>query len=268
MHLHASAALTVRQRRRLCDLVAGGATITAAAVVVGCSRQTASKWVNRGRRGEPLADRSSRPHRSPRRTPASLETAILRAREQLQEGPHVIGCAVGAAASTPCTRCFPAGQRAGGLTAPLRRDRRPQPTRLRLGLSGSDQRQRDRVPQRARPLLPHPRDRGGASDDRQRHLLQTALERRLQRARDQRQEDPRLPASDQRESREIHPHPARALGLRLHLRERARQTRRTRTRTRLLQSLPSPPRPRFRPHRAVKGQTPFQRVNNLPGTYT
>ena len=51
MHLHANAALTVRQRQRLCDLVAGGVTITTAAVVVGCSRQTASKWVNRGRRG-------------------------------------------------------------------------------------------------------------------------------------------------------------------------------------------------------------------------
>ena len=100
MHLHGSAALTVRQRRRLCELVACGATITAAAVVVGCSRQTASKWVNRDRRGEPLLDRSSRPHRSPRRTPVLLEAAILRAREQLQEGPHVIGWAVGVAAST------------------------------------------------------------------------------------------------------------------------------------------------------------------------
>lgn len=100
MHLHGSAALTVRQRRRLCDLVDAGVTITAAAVVVGCSRQTASKWVDRGRRGEPLVDRSSRPHRSPRRTPESLEAAILRAREQLREGPHVIGWAVGAAAST------------------------------------------------------------------------------------------------------------------------------------------------------------------------
>ena len=100
MHLHGSAALTVRQRRRLCELVAGGVTITAAAVVVGCSRQTASKWVNRGRRGEPLVDRSSRPHRQPRRTPQAMEEAILRAREQLREGPHVIGWAVGAAAST------------------------------------------------------------------------------------------------------------------------------------------------------------------------
>jgi transposase InsO family protein len=75
-------------------------TITAAAVVVGCSRQTASKWVNRGRRGESLLDRSSCPRHSPRRTSASVEQAILRAREELREGPHVIGWALGLAAST------------------------------------------------------------------------------------------------------------------------------------------------------------------------
>jgi transposase InsO family protein len=98
--LHANAVLTVRQRQRLCYLVAAGLTITAAAVVVGCSRQTASKWVNRRRRGESLADRSSRPRHSPRRTPASVEQAILRARAELREGPHVIGWALGIAAST------------------------------------------------------------------------------------------------------------------------------------------------------------------------
>jgi transposase len=100
MHLHANAVLTVRQRQRLCDLVAAGVTISAASLMVGCSRQTASKWVNRGRRGEGLADRSSRPQRSPRLTPTAVEEAILRAREQLQEGPHVIGWALGIAAST------------------------------------------------------------------------------------------------------------------------------------------------------------------------
>jgi len=98
--LHANAVLTVRQRQRVCDLVTAGLTITAAALVVGCSRQTASKWVNRGRRGESLHDRSSRPQRSPRRTPAALEQAILHAREELREGPHVIGWALGVAAST------------------------------------------------------------------------------------------------------------------------------------------------------------------------
>jgi transposase InsO family protein len=100
MDLHANAVLTVRQRQRVCDLVSAGLTITAAALIVGCSRQTASKWVNRARRGEALLDRSSRPLRSPRRTSDVLEQAILRAREELREGPHVIGWALGIAAST------------------------------------------------------------------------------------------------------------------------------------------------------------------------
>jgi len=100
MDLHANAVLTVRQRQRVCDLVAAGVTITAAALVVGCSRQTASKWVRRQRGGEGLRDRSSRPHSSPRRTPDAVERAILRARAELREGPHVIGWALGLAAST------------------------------------------------------------------------------------------------------------------------------------------------------------------------
>jgi transposase InsO family protein len=100
MHLHARAVLAVRQRRRLCDLVAAGVTVTAAAALVGCSRQMASKWVSRDRRGEGLEDRSSRPRHSPNRTPVAVEDAILRARELLREGPHVIGWALGLAAST------------------------------------------------------------------------------------------------------------------------------------------------------------------------
>ena len=100
MDLHANAVLTVRQRQRVCDLVATGVTITAAALVVGCSRQTASKWVSRRHGGESLRDRSSRPHRSPRRTSRAIEQAILRTREERREGPHVIGWALGVAAST------------------------------------------------------------------------------------------------------------------------------------------------------------------------
>jgi transposase len=98
--LYANAVLTVRQRRRVCDLVAAGLTMTAAALVVGCSRQTASKWINRRPRGESLRDRSSRPHRSPKRRPEAVEQAILRARAELRQGPDVIGWAVGVAAST------------------------------------------------------------------------------------------------------------------------------------------------------------------------
>jgi transposase InsO family protein len=100
MKLHGSAALSQRQRRRLVVLVGSGMTIAAAAAIVGCSRQTGSKWVNRYRRGEGLEDRSSRPHRSPGRVDAQVEQAVLRARVELQAGPHVIGWATGVAAST------------------------------------------------------------------------------------------------------------------------------------------------------------------------
>lgn len=100
MDLHGSAVLSRRQRRRLVGLVGCGMTITAAAVIVGCSRQTGSKWVNRARRGEGLEDRSSRPHRSPRRVSWQVEQAVLRARRELREGPHVIGWATGVPAST------------------------------------------------------------------------------------------------------------------------------------------------------------------------
>jgi transposase InsO family protein len=100
MKLHGSAALSQRQRRRLVVLVSSGMTIAAAAAIVGCSRQTGSKWVNRDRRGEGLDDRSSRPHRSPRRASEQVEQAVLRARAELQAGPHVIGWATGVAAST------------------------------------------------------------------------------------------------------------------------------------------------------------------------
>src|SRR3954452_25637703 len=75
MELHGSAALSRRQRRRLVLLVGSGMTIAAAAAVVGCSRQTGSKWVNRHRRGEGLDDRCSRPHRSPRRVDEQVEQA-------------------------------------------------------------------------------------------------------------------------------------------------------------------------------------------------
>jgi transposase InsO family protein len=100
MKLHGSAALSRRQRRRLVALVGSGMAIAAAAAIVGCSRETGSKWVNRYRRGEGLDDRSSRPRRSPRRSSASVEEAVLRARAEMHAGPHVIAWATGIAAAT------------------------------------------------------------------------------------------------------------------------------------------------------------------------
>jgi transposase len=98
--LHANAALSRRQRERLVSLVVAGTTITAAAVVVGCSRQTGSKWVGRYRRGESLTDRSSRPHHSPRQTAAAVEQTVLKVRRELALAPHGIASQLGLAAST------------------------------------------------------------------------------------------------------------------------------------------------------------------------
>ncbi|HEY3462746.1 MAG TPA: leucine zipper domain-containing protein [Gaiellaceae bacterium] len=60
--------------------------MTIAAAIVGCSRQTGSKWVNRHRRGEGLEDRSSGPHHSPRRASDVVERAVRAARAELQAG--------------------------------------------------------------------------------------------------------------------------------------------------------------------------------------
>jgi transposase-like protein len=85
MVLHANAALSRRQRERLVALVLAGVTITAAAALVGCSRQTGSKWVGRHRRGEGLDDRSSR--RSASRAVPSEESVPREA----TENPAVAG---------------------------------------------------------------------------------------------------------------------------------------------------------------------------------
>ncbi len=69
---------------------------------MGISRQTASKWWGRYVRDgvSGLADRSSRPHRSPLRTPALLEQQILNLRTQRKLGPARIGGILGVPAAT------------------------------------------------------------------------------------------------------------------------------------------------------------------------
>jgi len=48
----------------------------------GISRKTGYKWLARAQSGAPLADRSRRPHASPRRTPDEMEAAVLALRER------------------------------------------------------------------------------------------------------------------------------------------------------------------------------------------
>lgn len=61
------------------------------------SRQTVYRW---RRRAADLTDRSSRPHRSPRRTPAEREAALLGLRLELRWGPDRLGPYLGLPART------------------------------------------------------------------------------------------------------------------------------------------------------------------------
>lgn len=76
MRSHGSAKTNVYQRRLLIRRVRQqGWTQRRAAEALGVSVRTVAKWLARDRTA--LADRSSRPHRQPRRVPAPLEAAIL-----------------------------------------------------------------------------------------------------------------------------------------------------------------------------------------------
>jgi transposase InsO family protein len=82
--------------------VAAGWPAAHVAEQLGISRATAYKWVRRYRaEGEAgLVDRSSRPHRSPRRLPDAAEARILAARVEWRYGPDRLGPLLGLPAST------------------------------------------------------------------------------------------------------------------------------------------------------------------------
>jgi transposase InsO family protein len=70
----------VEQRyQAVSEILVDGATVTDVARRLGVSRQTVHTWLHRYGNGgmADLADRSSRPHRSPRQVPAELEVAII-----------------------------------------------------------------------------------------------------------------------------------------------------------------------------------------------
>jgi transposase-like protein len=87
--VHRNAPLTTEGRLWLCHRIEDGWTVTAAAESMNISRQCAHKWWRRYR-DEGLAgleDRSSRPHRSPNRTPARMERRIVALRVSRRLGP-------------------------------------------------------------------------------------------------------------------------------------------------------------------------------------
>jgi len=100
---HANARLNVHGRRLLIARIVGdGRPVSHVAKELGVSRQCAHRWVSRWREaGEAgLVDRSSRPRRCPRRTPAVVEAAVLMRRRTHREGPDVIGPELGVPART------------------------------------------------------------------------------------------------------------------------------------------------------------------------
>jgi len=76
--------------------------VALAAEAAGISRATAYKWLRRYRAegDEGLLDRSSRPHRSPRRLAMEVEAAIIRTRVRRRYGPHRLAPLLGLPRST------------------------------------------------------------------------------------------------------------------------------------------------------------------------
>ncbi len=100
---HPRARLSVFSRQLLVGRVLGqGWPAAHVADQLGVSRATAYKWVRRYRaEGEAgLLDRSSRPHRSPRRLSDAAEAEILEARSRVRYGPDRLGPMLGRPPST------------------------------------------------------------------------------------------------------------------------------------------------------------------------
>jgi hypothetical protein len=94
---HADAALTPRARLRLARLIVEeNWPVAQAAKAFQVPWPTAKRWADRYRQ----ADRSSRPHRSPSRTPQPLVRKIVHQRWKHRLGPVQIAGNLGLAAST------------------------------------------------------------------------------------------------------------------------------------------------------------------------
>jgi hypothetical protein len=100
---HSNAALTPRSRLRLARLIVDhGWPPARAAERYDVSWRTANKWAGRYRVEGPagMLDRSSRPHRQPKRTSAPVVRKIVHLRWKQRLGPVEIGDRLGMPAST------------------------------------------------------------------------------------------------------------------------------------------------------------------------
>ena len=98
---HANAPLTPEGRRRLARLVVEeGWPVRRVAERFQVSPATASRWVGRYRAGQPMEDRSCRPHHRPGRLARRTERRIIALRLNRRWGPHRIAYHLGLARST------------------------------------------------------------------------------------------------------------------------------------------------------------------------
>jgi transposase len=99
---HANARTTVHGRLLIVERWRNGWKKAHIAAAMGISRKCVRTWLTRyAEEGEAgLADRSSRPHRSPRRTAAEVEDRIVELRERERRGPAWIGAELGVPART------------------------------------------------------------------------------------------------------------------------------------------------------------------------
>ncbi|WP_203888328.1 IS481 family transposase, partial [Planotetraspora kaengkrachanensis] len=100
---HRNAPLTETGRLRLARcIVDDGWSLRRAAERFQVSHTTAARWASRYRQHGPagMADRSSRPHRSPARTPQRIERRICKIRVTHRLGPARIADRLGLASST------------------------------------------------------------------------------------------------------------------------------------------------------------------------
>jgi transposase InsO family protein len=100
--MHRNARLTPAGRLLLCQRIEAGWPVAHAAAAMGISRDRAYVWWRRYRSEGPagLADRSSRPRRSPTRTRPSVERRIIALRRRRGLGPARIAGIVRVPAST------------------------------------------------------------------------------------------------------------------------------------------------------------------------
>ena len=99
---HANARTNEYGRRLAVERCLAGHRVNDVAAQLGISRTTVYKWLGRfaaeGLAG--LAERSSRPRRSPRRVPVAVELEVLRARLERHAGPVQLAAELGVPAST------------------------------------------------------------------------------------------------------------------------------------------------------------------------